>query len=124
MASRSRTLLLLATVTACAGLALASHEGSRGAPGESAPPVPKVACSLSNPAYSGRCVVTVDLSEGSTPAASCRPVVDCLNDSRCLKTYCSATSVRGGWKLESATRIETPKGAAKRAAAPESGSPR
>ncbi len=125
MASRSRTFLfLLATVSACAGLAMASHAGSGDAPEEPSPRAPKVACSLSNPAYSGRCVVTVDLAQGSTPAASCRPVLDCLNDSRCLKTYCNATTVRGGWKLESATRVATPKGATERAAAPGSGSPR
>jgi hypothetical protein len=24
-----------------------------------------------------------------------------LNDSRCTATYCNATTIRGGWKLES-----------------------
>ncbi len=59
-------------------------------------------CVLSNPAYSGACTETVPVAEGSTAAAACQNVLQCLNDVNCLKTYCNATTVRSGWKLESA----------------------
>ena len=34
----------------------------------------------------------------------CKPILDCLNDTRCIKTYCGATTIRQGWVLESARR--------------------
>lgn len=59
-------------------------------------------CVLSNPAYSGQCTQTTPIPSGSTPAQACQAVLECLNNPQCLKTYCDATNVRGGWKLESA----------------------
>jgi len=48
------------------------------------------------------CVENVDVAEGSSPAQACQSVLQCLNDVDCLKTYCQATTIRNGWKLESA----------------------
>jgi hypothetical protein len=59
-----------------------------------------VTCELSNPAYSGWCRVTEKLARGASPGRVCEGVLACLNDPRCVKTYCSATTIRGGWKLE------------------------
>ena len=46
--------------------------------------------------------LNVDVAEGSSPAQACQSVLQCLNDVDCLKTYCQATTIRSGWKLESA----------------------
>ncbi len=62
----------------------------------------KATCMFTHRAYSGKCTQTVDVDEGSTANDACAVVLDCLNDVRCTKTYCGATSLRGGWKLESA----------------------
>ncbi len=59
-------------------------------------------CVLSNPAYSGRCTVSEETPKATTPRKACEAVLSCLNDTRCTKTYCNATTVRGGWKLEEA----------------------
>lgn len=58
-------------------------------------------CTLSNAAYSGTCVVTESAPKTDTPETVCGRVLDCLNDSRCIKTYCNATTVRSGWSLDS-----------------------
>ena len=39
----------------------------------------------------------------------CSRVLSCLNDARCIRTYCNATTIRGGWKLETVeTAANTP----------------
>jgi hypothetical protein len=38
-----------------------------------------------------------DVADGSTPAQACQVILNCLNSVDCLKTYCSATTVRQGW---------------------------
>ncbi len=63
-------------------------------------------CVFVNPTFSGQCVETVGVPEGSTAQQACETVLGCLNDVRCTMTYCSATEIRGGWTLESATEIE------------------
>ena len=63
-----------------------------------------VECAFSNAAYSGYCPVSEKVSARLTPAAACRNVLSCLNNAQCIKTYCNATTVRGGWKLESSRR--------------------
>lgn len=73
-----------------------------GAAPENPSPAGQATCVLSNPAYSGKCTQTTPMPAGSTPAQACQAVLDCLNNPQCLKTYCDATTVRGGWKLESA----------------------
>ena len=61
-------------------------------------------CAFSNPAYSGFCRVSEKVSRTVRPAAACQNVLSCLNNSQCIKTYCNATTIRGGWKLESSRR--------------------
>lgn len=82
-------------------VALALFAARRGAgAGNSPTPGRSVTCELSNPAYSGWCRVTEKLTGNATPASACDGVLRCLNDASCVKTYCNATTVRGGWKLE------------------------
>jgi hypothetical protein len=59
-------------------------------------------CIFTNPAYSGSCTQSTPIAAGSTAAQACQSVLSCLNNVQCEKTYCNATTVRGGWKLESA----------------------
>jgi hypothetical protein len=63
-----------------------------------------VECAFSNQAYSGFCRVSEKVSRTVPPAAACKNVLSCLNNSQCTKTYCNATTIRGGWKLESSRR--------------------
>jgi hypothetical protein len=63
-----------------------------------------VTCDFSNPGYSGWCRVTKQLQPGKRPRSFCSQVLACLNDVRCIRTYCNATTIRGGWKLE---KVET-----------------
>ncbi len=69
---------------------------------QSAPPAPQAACVFTNPAYSGKCAETTPVPKGSSAQQACEAILQCLNDVRCLKTYCQATTIRNGWKLESA----------------------
>lgn len=64
-----------------------------------------VSCSFSNPRYSGWCRVSESPPENAAPAQVCEGILACLNDVACSKTYCNATEIRGGWKLE-AVRTE------------------
>jgi len=59
-----------------------------------------VTCAFSNPAYSGWCRVTESVPAGSTSRKTCSSVLACLNNIQCIKTYCNATTIRGGWRLE------------------------
>jgi lipoprotein-anchoring transpeptidase ErfK/SrfK len=65
-----------------------------------------VACTFVHPAYSGPCSVSESVSKALTPLAACTRILTCLNDSRCIRTYCNATTVRGGWKLTKSGRGE------------------
>ncbi len=67
-----------------------------------------VTCSFTNPAYSGACGVDEEVASNLPPRAACGRVLSCLNDVRCVKTYCNATTVRRGWKLVSAARKGAP----------------
>jgi hypothetical protein len=60
-------------------------------------------CVFQNPGYSGQCVQTQEIEAGSTAQQTCESILACLNNVHCTKTYCQATTVRGGWTLESAT---------------------
>src|SRR5262249_34825094 len=66
------------------------------------PPPPKATCGCTDPAFSGKCVENADVPQGATAQQACEAILQCLNAVDCLKTYCGATTVRGGWKLESA----------------------
>jgi hypothetical protein len=61
----------------------------------------KVECTFSNPQYAGKCVEQATPQKRQTPVQACQPILECLNDVRCVKTYCQSTTVRGGWSLDS-----------------------
>jgi hypothetical protein len=65
---------------------------------------PPVVCGFRNASYTGLCEERTPYEKGKKLEALCKPVLDCLNDTRCIKTYCGATTIRQGWVLESATR--------------------
>jgi hypothetical protein len=64
----------------------------------------RVTCAFSNPRYSGWCRVTEEVPDTSTPEGVCQTVLRCLNTVACTKTYCNATEIRSGWRLE---KVET-----------------
>mgnify|MGYP001025458084 CR=1 FL=1 len=78
-----------------------------------------VECTFHNPAYMGPCTVQEKVSQKLSPRDACTGILSCLNDARCLKTYCNATTVRGGWTLVKAERqkAEVPSGPMNRPAA-------
>jgi hypothetical protein len=61
-----------------------------------------VTCTFSHPAYSGYCRQTASATAEQTESDACQEILACLNDVQCTKTYCSATQIRGGWRLVSA----------------------
>ena len=65
---------------------------------------PPVVCAFRNPSYTGLCEERAPYEKGKKLEAVCKPILDCLNDTRCIKTYCGSTTIRQGWVLESATR--------------------
>ena len=69
---------------------------------QDAPKTRAVTCTLSNASYSGYCKVTEQAPASQSANDACQTVLSCLNDVQCLKTYCNATQVRGGWQLVSA----------------------
>lgn len=72
----------------------------------SATPAPRSAlCVFSNPGFSGRCTETADIREKLPPGDACEEILGCLNRAGCIKTYCGATTLRQGWRLESARAI-------------------
>lgn len=94
---------VLATLAA---LSLAvSTASSSPPPGQDAtPPRPATAsCVFTNASYSGKCVETAEVASSATPQQACESILRCLNDVGCAKTYCRATEIRSGWRLESAT---------------------
>ena len=73
-------------------------------PAQDAPPPPQRAtCTFSNASFSGKCVETTDVPTGASAQDACEAILRCLNDTGCVKTYCQATTIRSGWRLESAT---------------------
>ena len=86
----------LLAVLAVAGLASAPSAGSSTPPDAPA----SVTCSFSNPAYAGWCRQNASIPKDGTAEQVCNGILRCLNDTQCNATYCSATTLRGGWKLE------------------------
>ncbi|HEY1252802.1 MAG TPA: hypothetical protein VGH97_16605 [Thermoanaerobaculia bacterium] len=78
----------------------------------SPPPPPSSAstatCVFSNPGFSGKCTQTAPIAAGSNEQKTCESILQCLNDTRCLKNYCGTTELRTGWKLESAKGASPP----------------
>jgi hypothetical protein len=71
--------------------------------GSPAPPEAQTAtCVFSNPAFAGKCTQNASVAQGGSPQQACESILRCLNDTACLKTYCQATTIRSGWRLESA----------------------
>ena len=62
-----------------------------------------VTCVFVNPGYSGSCTETAQAPSRQPAPEVCEPILSCLNNPQCMKTYCGATTVRSGWTLESAT---------------------
>jgi disulfide bond formation protein DsbB len=67
---------------------------------------PPVVCGFRNPAHAGLCEERAPYIKDKRLEAICQPILDCLNDARCIKTYCGSTTVRQGWTLESAKRAK------------------
>jgi hypothetical protein len=65
-------------------------------------PAIDVTCTFVNPSYAGACVEKTTREDKQKPSAACRPILDCLNNPRCVKTYCQSTTIRQGWTLKSA----------------------
>jgi hypothetical protein len=61
-----------------------------------------VTCTFSNPSYSGHCKRPASATADQTAYDACQPILACLNDVQCTRTYCNATQIRGGWRLVSA----------------------
>jgi hypothetical protein len=91
----------LLAVSVLALLPAFARDPVQDAPLTEAPPT--ATCVFTNPAYSGSCVETADLVSGATAQQACESILRCLNDVGCPKTYCRATEIRSGWRLESAT---------------------
>lgn len=107
---RTKTRTALAIVVAAAAASLVSLAGAKDGASRTESPTPSssrtVVCAMSNPGYSGWCRQNVDVPAGKSGRAACASVVGCLNDPQCIvKTYCNATPIRGGWRLE---RVERP----------------
>lgn len=98
------------TTTIALVLALAAASATAPArPAAQAAEAYTVECAFSHPAYSGHCVVTEETPRAVLPQAGCERILGCLNDPRCTaKTYCNATTLRGGWRLESAGEKGSP----------------
>ena len=62
-----------------------------------------VTCVFVNPGYSGSCTETTQAPSRLSASDACQPILTCLNNPQCMKTYCGATTVRSGWSLDSAT---------------------
>ena len=64
---------------------------------------PPVVCAFRNASYTGLCEERTPYVKGKKLDALCQPILDCLNNTQCIKTYCGSTTIRQGWVLESAT---------------------
>lgn len=88
----------------------AANALSSAAPGTpAAPPAISVSegggtasCTFSNAGYSGKCTETAPIPAGGTAKAACAGILSCLNNTQCTRTFCSSTTIRSGWALESA----------------------
>ena len=72
------------------------------------PPAPAVTataaatCVFTNAAFAGKCTQNATVAQGGSAQQACESILRCLNDTACLKTYCQATTIRSGWRLEAA----------------------
>jgi len=103
---KTAILAVLCTI----GSALAA--GGPPAPAAAAPAAagqreePPVVCGFRSPGYTGLCEERTPYVKGKKLEALCQPILDCLNDTQCIRTYCGNTTIRQGWVLESAKRAK------------------
>jgi hypothetical protein len=95
------SLLALSATAAAVGFSPSPQAAYRAVSQAKDPPV---VCGFRNTSYTGLCEERTPYVQGRKLDALCKPILDCLNDTRCIKTYCGATTIRQGWVLESATR--------------------
>jgi hypothetical protein len=83
---------------------VAAFTGVFGAAPAPPPPTasPTATCVFTNPGFAGKCQQNAAIAAGSNEQKTCESILKCLNDTRCTATFCQATEIRGGWKLESA----------------------
>ena len=62
---------------------------------------PALECVFEHPRYVGSCTEEVTPQENQTHLQACRAILACLNNPQCVKSYCQATTLRGGWTLVS-----------------------
>ncbi len=87
-------LALAFAVAFVLALAATSHQA--------APRKIDVTCTFANRSYAGDCVEKTTRAAREKPAAACKPILDCLNNPRCVQSYCEATTIRQGWTLKAA----------------------
>jgi hypothetical protein len=81
----------------------------------------QVECSFEHTAFAGTCVEQATPEDRQTPRQACEAILACLNDARCVRTYCQATTLRGGWTLSA---VKAPEAVTTRRAAAAPGSVR
>lgn len=103
-ARRRSRLSAAAVFAAIAALTLAATADGGRAPRAQADARAAI-CTFTNPAYVGECTERTTIPAGATAEQACTVILDCLNDSRCDKVYCRATTVRSGWQLAKAEEV-------------------
>ena len=98
----TKTASLLLLVGSLGAIALAAGSPVPASASATSSASPTATCVFSNPGFAGKCQQNTPIAAGSNEQKACQSILVCLNDSRCTSTYCSATQIRGGWKLESA----------------------
>jgi hypothetical protein len=76
------------------------------APGSGQKEEPPVVCGLRNAAYTGLCEERTPYVTDKELAEICKPILDCLNNTQCIRAYCGNTTIRRGWTLESSKRAK------------------
>jgi hypothetical protein len=106
----TRVIVRTAIVAALSVMISGAYVGGQSGPAPAAPArggqdnEPPVVCGLRNAAHAGLCEERTPYVKDKKLEVLCKPILDCLNDPRCIKTYCGSTTVRQGWTLESAKR--------------------
>ncbi len=71
-------------------------------PRQAQPQPVAVTCTFSNPSYAGDCVEKTTRTAKDKPETACKPILNCLNNPQCARSYCQATTIRQGWTLKKA----------------------
>lgn len=62
-------------------------------------------CAFTNDGVAERCLEATGFGPDQSPADACTEILMCLNGASCGRPFCGETTIRGGWRLESASRI-------------------